>query len=95
MKAPRPLALFTALALSGLTLVSHAAGLTVGYQTGIDPSKVPQADGAYERAISEKIDWRRFNSGPEVVTAIASGDVQIGNLGSSPVSYTHLRAHET
>lgn len=65
---------------------AQAANLTVGYQTGIDPSKVPQADGLYEQAIGEKIDWRRFNSGPEVVTAIASGDVQIGNLGSSPLA---------
>lgn len=65
---------------------AQAANLTVGYQTGIDPSKVPQADGLYEQVIGEKIDWRRFNSGPEVVTAIASGDVQIGNLGSSPLA---------
>ncbi len=43
----------------------QAADLTIGYQTGIDPSKVPQADGAYEKAIGEKIAWRRFNSGPE------------------------------
>ena len=45
-----------------------------------------QRDGQYEKAIGQKIDWRRFNSGPEVVTAIASGDVQIGNLGSSPLA---------
>ncbi|MGY2402639.1 taurine ABC transporter substrate-binding protein [Pseudomonas sp. SDO5271_S396] len=64
----------------------QAAGLTVGYQTGIDPSKVPQADGLYEKTLGETINWRRFNSGPEVVTAIASGDVQIGNLGSSPLA---------
>ena len=25
-----------------------AADLTIGYQTGIDPSKVPQADGLYD-----------------------------------------------
>lgn len=65
---------------------AQAANLTVGYQTGIDPSKVPQADGLYEKTIGQPIDWRRFNSGPEVVTAIASGDVQIGNLGSSPLA---------
>lgn len=78
--------IFLALTLAGLTFGAQAAGLTVGYQTGIDPSKVPQADGQYEKAIGEKIAWRRFNSGPEVVTAIASGDVQIGNLGSSPLA---------
>lgn len=65
---------------------AQAADLTVAYQTGIDPSKVPQASGAYEKAIGEKIDWRRFNSGSEVVTALASGNVQIGNLGSSPLA---------
>lgn len=32
-----------------------AANLTIGDQTGIDPSKVPQADGLYEKAIGEKI----------------------------------------
>ncbi|QLG96041.1 taurine ABC transporter substrate-binding protein [Pseudomonas yamanorum] len=74
---------FVSLALS---FSIQAANLTIGYQTGIDPSKVPQADGLYEKTIGQKIDWRRFNSGPDVVTAIASGDVQIGNLGSSPLA---------
>ena len=31
-----------------------------------------------------KIDFRRFNSGAEIFAAIASGDVQIGYVGSSP-----------
>lgn len=75
-----------AIALGAGSLAHAAETLQVGYQTGIDPSKVPQADGAYEQAIGEKIDWRRFNSGPEVVTALASGDLQIGNLGSSPLA---------
>lgn len=33
----------------------QAANLTIRYQTGIDPSKAPQADGLYEKAIGEKI----------------------------------------
>ena len=75
--------LFASLAVA---FAAHAADLTVGYQTGIDPSKVPQADGLYEKTTGQAIDWRRVNSGPEVVAAIASGDVQIGNLGSSPLA---------
>lgn len=78
--------LLSVLAASLMAFNVQAAPLIVGYQTGVDPSKVPQADGVYEKAIGEKIDWRRFNSGPEVVTALASGDVQIGNLGSSPLA---------
>ena len=66
--------------------VNAADPIVIGYQTGVDPSKVAQADGAYEKAIGEKLDWRRFNSGADVVTALASGDVHIGNLGSSPLA---------
>jgi len=76
------------LAVSAVALVGQAsaAELVIGYQTGVDPSKVAQADGLYEKAIGQPIDWRRFNNGPEVVAALASGDVQIGNLGSSPLA---------
>ena len=83
---PRIHRLFAAVAAAAFASFSQAADLTIAYQTGIDPTKVAQADGAYEQAIGQKIDWRRFNSGAEVVTAIASGDVQIGNLGSSPLA---------
>lgn len=83
---PRIHRLFAAVAAAAFASFSQAADLTIAYQTGIDPTKVAQADGAYEQAIGKKIDWRRFNSGAEVVTAIASGDVQIGNLGSSPLA---------
>jgi len=80
-----PRRLLAALALSAIAGAAQA-DITLGYQTGIDPTKVPQADGTYEKAIGEKLDWRRFNSGAEVVAAIASGDVQLGNLGSSPLA---------
>lgn len=32
------------------------------------------------------MDWRKFDSGSSVVKALASGDVQIGNIGSSPLA---------
>ena len=83
----RPLrSLLAALIVSGLSSAAQADDLIIGYQTGIDPTKVAQFDGTYDKALGQKIDWRRFNSGAEVVTAIASGDVQIGNLGSSPLA---------
>lgn len=72
--------------VAATSLQAQAADIVIGYQTGVDPSKVAQADGAYDKAIGEKLDWRRFNAGSEVVTALASGDVQIGNLGSSPLA---------
>ena len=69
----------------GLSSAAQAQ-VTVAYQTGIDPAKVPQADGVYQAAIDQPLDWRPFSSGSEVISALASGDVQIGNLGSSPLA---------
>lgn len=80
-----------ALTLSSVTLVAQAADFTVAYQTTVDPAKVAQADGAYEKATQAKIDWRKFDGGAEVITAVASGDVQIGYVGSSPLAAAATR----
>ena len=48
------------------------------------PSSVAIANGEFEKATGVKIDFRRFNSGAEIFAAIASGDVQVGYVGSSP-----------
>src|SRR5471030_2471778 len=78
--------LITLLGVVGISLSAHAADLTIGYITGIDPTKLPIADGTFDKAIGEKISWRRFDAGPAVIAALASGDLQIGNLGSSPLA---------
>ncbi|MEP7455783.1 taurine ABC transporter substrate-binding protein [Phyllobacterium sp. SB3] len=59
---------------------------TIAYQTVVEPSKVPQADGSYEKVTGAKIDWRKFDSGADVITAVASGSVDIGYVGSSPLA---------
>ncbi|TBV03769.1 taurine ABC transporter substrate-binding protein [Phytopseudomonas dryadis] len=81
-----PRRLLATLTLASATLSANAADLTVAYQTTVDPAKVAQADGAYEKASGATIDWRKFDGGAEVITAVASGDVQIGYLGSSPLT---------
>ena len=91
MKALTPLRLLVALALGGFALSTQAADFTVAYQTTVDPAKVAQADGQYEKASKSKIDWRKFDSGAEVITAVASGDVQIGYVGSSPLAAAATR----
>lgn len=76
-----------ALALLAFSGVIRAADqVTIAYQTGVDPAKVAQADGLYEKATGAKINWRKFDAGAEVLTAVASGDVQIGYVGSSPIA---------
>ncbi|MBV8048437.1 MAG: taurine ABC transporter substrate-binding protein, partial [Paludibacterium sp.] len=72
-------------------VASAAEPFTVAYQTGIDPTKIPQADGLYEKATGSQINWRKFESGAEVIAAVASGDVVIGNIGSSPLAAAATR----
>jgi taurine transport system substrate-binding protein len=91
MKLLNPLRVLAALSLAGSALFAQAADFTVAYQTTVDPAKVAQADGAYEKATGSKISWRKFDNGADVITAIASGDVQIGYLGSSPLTAAATR----
>lgn len=74
-----------ALTLSG-SAFAEVLKLTIGYQTVVEPSKVPQADGTYEKELGATIDWRKFDSGADVVAAIASGAIDIGYVGSSPLA---------
>ncbi|WP_345829256.1 taurine ABC transporter substrate-binding protein [Erwinia sp. HDF1-3R] len=73
-----------ALSLSALT--AQAVDVTVAYQTSAEPAKVAQADGTFAKESGAQVDWRKFDSGSSVVRALASGDVQIGNIGSSPLA---------
>lgn len=80
--------------LGGCVLLGLAAGtvqaqdgpVTVGYQIVMNPWKVAIADGTFEEATGREIDWRKFDSGSKVITAMASGDVDIAMAGSSPIA---------
>ncbi len=73
-----------AFAWLGASGAQAADKVVVGYQTDALPSSVAIADGEFDKATGVQIDFRRFNSGAEIFAAIASGDVQIGYVGSSP-----------
>jgi taurine transport system substrate-binding protein len=74
-----------ALALLALGAANAAEkSVVVGYQTDALPSSVAIANGEFVTATGYKIDFRRFNSGADVLAGIASGDVQVGYVGSSP-----------
>ncbi|WP_393969154.1 taurine ABC transporter substrate-binding protein [Kluyvera intermedia] len=72
--------------LALLTFQAQAVDVTIAYQTSAEPAKVAQADNTFEKLSGAKPDWRKFDSGASIVRALASGDVQIGNLGSSPLA---------
>ncbi|MBF8774522.1 taurine ABC transporter substrate-binding protein [Pseudomonas fulva] len=91
MNPHRTLRILSTLALAGASWMAQASDLTVAYQTTVDPAKVAQVDGDYETATKASIDWRKFDNGADVITAVASGDVQIGYLGSSPLAAAATR----
>ena len=65
--------------------------INIAYQTVVEPAKVAQADGAYEKATGWKINWKKFDSGADVIAAVASGDIQVAYLGSSPLAAAATR----
>lgn len=69
-----------------LAFRADAVNVTVAYQTSAEPAKVAQADGSFAKESGASVDWRKFDSGAGVLRALASGDVQIGNIGSSPLA---------
>ncbi len=92
----RVLLLVLALGGAGLFAAQRFAGpgrnaVVIGYQTGVDPTKVAQAEGLYERAIGKPVIWRKFDSGTDVITALAAGDIDFGDLGSSPLAIAATR----
>lgn len=82
------LASASAAILSVAGFQARAADVTVNiaYQPIVEPSRVPQADGAYEKAFNAKVNWQKFDGGADVIAALASGSVDIGYVGSSPLA---------
>jgi taurine transport system substrate-binding protein len=72
------------LAATSTAAFAQEKKVVVAYQTDALPSSVGIANGDFAKATGYQIDFRKFNSGAEVFAAIASGDVQVGYVGSSP-----------
>ena len=82
------LAATAALAMAASFGAAHAGEVTlnIGYQPIVEPSRVPQADGTYEKVTGARINWQKFDGGADVIAAIASGSLDIGYVGSSPLA---------
>jgi taurine transport system substrate-binding protein len=80
--------LFGALALAVATSAFAQATkeVTFAYQDMLVPLRTVQESGELERATGYKINWRQFGGGGDVIRAMASGDVQLGEAGSSPIA---------
>jgi taurine transport system substrate-binding protein len=74
------------LALAATTGVaqSQTKEVTFAHQDMIVPLRVLMAQGEIEKATGYKINWKMFGGGGDVIKAMASGEVPIGEVGSSP-----------
>ncbi|SAK84583.1 taurine ABC transporter substrate-binding protein [Caballeronia temeraria] len=60
--------------------------VVIGYQDMVVPWRYAQASGAVEKATGYKVTYRKLGSGADVVRALASGSIQVGEAGSSPIA---------
>jgi taurine transport system substrate-binding protein len=63
-----------------------AEDVIIGHFGNPTPMQVARAEGLFDAATGWTIEWRQFGSGTEVIAAMASGDVQLAELGSSPLA---------
>ncbi|AVS76647.1 taurine ABC transporter substrate-binding protein [Paracidovorax avenae] len=81
-----------ALMLAGSLLCGTAAfaqakkEVVIGYQDMVVPWRHAQETKEVERRTGYQVTYRKLGSGAEVVRALASGAIQIGEAGSSPIA---------
>ncbi|MEN9630672.1 MAG: hypothetical protein RJA10_3900 [Pseudomonadota bacterium] len=80
-----------AIAVAAITLglagsaLAQKKEVTFAHQDMLVPLRTAMESGELEKATGYKINWRMFGGGGDVIKAMASGDVQIGEAGSSPI----------
>ncbi|WP_414443186.1 taurine ABC transporter substrate-binding protein [Burkholderia sp. 22PA0099] len=78
-------------AVAALTLAAAPARaadkeVVIAYQDMVVPWRYAQATGEVEKATGYKVTFRKLGSGADVIRALASGSVQLGEAGSAPIA---------
>ena len=80
-------ALVATTALSGAAFAAaHGETVIIGHFGSPTPMQLAAAENRFEEATGWDIEWRKFAAGTDVIAAMASGDVKISELGSSPLA---------
>jgi taurine transport system substrate-binding protein len=83
----RYLGMLTAVALLlGASAAWAQKTVTFAYQDMMNPWRWVQQTGEVEKATGFKINFRQFGGGGDVIRAMASGDVQLGEIGSTGIA---------
>jgi taurine transport system substrate-binding protein len=79
------------------SLARAETNVIIGYQQIVGPFIAAIADGRFDAAAKEAgyiVDWRQFSSGGDISTALASGNVPIGVIGSTGTTAAATRGVE-
>ena len=82
----RRLWLLLALVLGASPALAQKKEVTFAHQDMWNPFRVTIANKDLEKATGWTVNWKMFGGGADVMRAMASGDVQIGEAGSSPIA---------
>jgi len=72
--------------VAAFAIAALASTSAFAQQDMIVPLRTVMESGELEKATGYKINWRMFGGGGDVIKAMASGDVHIGEAGSSPIT---------
>jgi len=83
--------LITLVAGASIGVVAFAAAATaqtvvIGQFGNPTPMQVAVSEQMFEKATGWDIEWRKFSSGTDVIAAMAAGDLDVAELGSSPLA---------
>ena len=79
-------ALALAMSLGATGAIAQDKTVTFVHQDMIVPFRTLIDSGKLEEATGYKINWQKIAGGGDVIRAMASGDAQIGEVGSSPAT---------
>jgi len=74
------------LGMSAFAAKADDKTVTIGHFGNATPMQLVAASDELAKQTGWKVEWRKFNSGAEVIAAMASGDVKLSELGSSPIA---------
>ena len=60
--------------------------VTIGHFGNATPMQLVAASDMLAKETGWTIDWRKFQAGTDVIAAMASGDIKLSELGSSPLA---------
>ncbi len=72
--------------LAAPAALAQSKEVVIAHQDMVVPFRVLIDSQEIEKATGYKITWRKFGGGGDVIRAMASGDVHIGEVGSSPAA---------